>query len=51
MDHNYSNIIEDVRTPGCHLRGMIQFLYRQGLFLRDNATTVVYSHTNVFYKL
>ena len=55
MDHNHSNIIEDVRTPGRHLsleeRGMIQALHRQGLSLRAIAAEVGCAHTTVFNEL
>ena len=49
MDHNHSNTIEDVRTPGRHLsleeRGMIQALHRKGYSLRSIAAEVNCAHT------
>ena len=55
MDHNHSNIIEDIRTLGRHLsleeRGMIQALHRQGLSLRAIAAVVGCAHTTVLYEL
>ena len=55
MDHNHSNIIEDVRKSGRHLsleeRGMIQALHRQGFSLRDIAAEVGCAHTTVFYEI